>query len=56
MFFISELSPIVNLNTNSKGYFNIDFKKNLEVFGNKLAVQSISIAPFQFKAIFISED
>ena len=56
MFFMSELSPPVNLNNDSKGFLKIDFKKYLEVFGNKLAVKSISIAPFQFKAKFISEN
>ena len=56
MFFMTELSPPVNLNVDSKGFFTIDFKKNLEVFGNKLAVKSISIAPFQFKARFIGEN
>ena len=56
LFFMSELSPTVNLDNNTKGFFKIDFKKNLEVFGNKLAVKSISIAPFQFRARFISEN
>ena len=56
MFFMSELSPTINLNINTKGFFRIDFKKNLEVFGNKLSVQSISIAPFQFRARFVSEN
>ena len=56
MFFMSELSPPVNLNNDSKGFLKIDFKKYLEVYGNKLAVESISIAPFQFKARFISEN
>ena len=56
MFFMSELSPTVSLDNDSKGFFKIDFKKNLEVFGNKLAIKSISIAPFQFRARFISEN
>ena len=56
MFFMSELSPTVNLDNNTRGSFKIDFKKNLEVFGNKLVVKSISIAPFQFRARFISEN
>ena len=56
MFFISELSPIVNLNKNSEGFFNITWEKNLEVFGNGSAVKSISIAPFKFKTRYISEE
>ena len=55
MFFISELSPMVNLNQETKGYIDIKFKKNLEVFGDGSAVKSISIAPFEFKARFINE-
>ena len=54
MFFISELSPMINLNQDSKGYIDIDFKKNLEVFGNGSAVTSISIAPFEFQTRYIN--
>ena len=56
MFFISELSPMVNLNQETKGYIDINFKKNLEVFGNGSAVKSISIAPFEFQTRFINEE
>ena len=56
MFFISELSPIVDLNKNSEGFFRIILEKNLEVFGNGSAVKSISIAPFKFKTRYISEE
>ena len=55
MFFVSELFPIVNLNQNAEGYFSINMEKNLEVYGNGLAVTSISIAPFKFKTRYISE-
>jgi hypothetical protein len=55
LFFISELSPMINLNQNAEGYLDINFKKNLEVFGNGSAVTSISIAPFEFKTRFITE-
>ena len=55
LFFVSELSPIINLNQNSKGYFSINWEKNLEVFGNGSTVKSISIAPFKFKTKYISE-
>ena len=55
MFFVSELSPALNLNQNSKGYFHINLEKNLEVFGNGSAVETISIAPFKFKTKYISE-
>ena len=55
IFFISELSPMINLNQDSKGYIDINFKKNLEVFGNGSAVTSISIAPFEFQTRFINE-
>ena len=55
MFFISELSPMINLNKNSKGYFNIILKNNLEVFGDGKSVKSISIAPFELQTRFISE-
>jgi len=55
MFFITELSPVINLNQNSEGYFIINFQKNLEVFGDGSVIKSISIAPFQFKGTFISE-
>ena len=54
MFFISELSPMINLNQDSKGYIDINFKKNLEVFGNGAAVKSISIPPFEFQTRFIN--
>ena len=55
MFFVSELSPIVNLNQNAEGYFSLNLEKNLEVYGNGSAVTSISIAPFKFKTRYISE-
>ena len=55
MFFVSELNPLVFLNKNSEGYFNINLEKNLEVFGNGSFVQSISIAPFKLDTKFISE-
>ena len=55
IFFISELSPMLNLNQDSKGYIEINFKKNLEVFGDGSAVKSISIAPFEFQTKFITE-
>lgn len=55
VFFVSEISPVVNLNKNSEGYFIINFKKNLEVFGDGSEIKSISIAPFQFKGTFISD-
>ena len=56
IFFISELSPIIDLNQNPKGYFSINWEKNLEVYGNGSTVTSISIAPFQFKTKYISEE
>ena len=56
MLFVSEVSPIINLDQNSKGYFSINWEKNLEVFGNGSTVTSISIAPFQFKTKYISEE
>ena len=56
MFFISELSPMVNLNQKSKGYIEINFKKNLEVFGDGSSVKSISIAPFEFQTRFINKE
>ena len=55
MFFVSELSPIINFNQNPEGYFSISLEKNLEVFGNGAAVKSISIAPFKFKTKYVSE-
>ena len=55
MFFNTELSPMVNLNEGSKGYIEINFKKNLEVFGDGSNVKSISIAPFEFQTKFITE-
>jgi len=55
VFFISELSPMINLNQESKGYIEINLKKNLEVFGDGSAVKSISIAPFEFQTRFITE-
>ena len=56
MFFVSEISPIIDLTQNSKGYFSINWENNLEVFGNGSTVTSISIAPFQFKTKYISEE
>ena len=55
MFFITELSPMINLNQGSNGYIEINFKKNLELFGDGSAVKSISIAPFEFQTRFITE-
>ena len=55
MFFVSTLSPSVNLTKNSEGYFIIDLEKNLEVYGDGSVVKSISIAPFRFKTKFVSE-
>ena len=55
IFFITELSPMINLNKDSKGQIDIDLKKNLEVFGNGLSVTSISIAPLEFQTRFINE-
>lgn len=55
LFFVSEISPVVNLNKNTEGYFIINFKKNLEVFGDGSEIKSISIAPFKFKGTFISD-
>ena len=55
IFFISELSPMLSLNQESKGYIEINFKRNLEVFGDGSAVKSISIAPFEFQTRFITE-
>ena len=55
MFFVTELSPVVNLDQNSEGYFSRSWEKNLEVFGNGSAVKSISIAPFKFKTRYVSE-
>ena len=55
MFFNTELSPMVNLNQSSKGSIEINFKKNLEVFGDGSTVKSISIAPFEFQTRFITE-
>ena len=45
---------MINLNQDSKGYIDIDLKKNLEVFGNGSAVTSISIAPFEFQTRYIN--
>ena len=55
IFFVSELSPVVNLNQKAEGYFSINMEKNLEVYGNGSAVTSISIAPFKFKTRYINE-
>ncbi len=56
MFFVSDLSPAVNLNQDSEGYFNIDLERNLEVFGKGSFVTSISIAPFQLKTKFTNQN
>ena len=55
IFFVSELPLPLNLNQNSEGYFDINLENNLEVFGNGLAVETISIAPFKFKINYTSE-
>jgi hypothetical protein len=46
---------MLSLNQESKGYIEINFKRNLEVFGDGSAVKSISIAPFEFQTRFITE-
>ena len=46
---------MINLNQGSNGYIEINFKKNLELFGDGSAVKSISIAPFEFQTRFITE-
>ena len=55
VFFTSELNEPINLSNNLKGYIELKYKKNLEVFGNGSEIKSISIAPFLFKAKFISD-
>ena len=45
---------MINLNKDSNGYIDINFEKNLEVFGNGSEVTSISIAPFEFQTRFIN--
>tara|TARA_Y100001968_G_scaffold333950_1_gene401739 strand:+ start:29674 stop:30438 length:765 start_codon:yes stop_codon:yes gene_type:complete len=50
MFFMIKLSPQINLDSTSEGFFNINYQKDLEVYGNGSLIQSISIAPFIFTA------
>ncbi len=54
IFYFSELGNSITINKKSEGYFDIKYKKNLEVYGNGKEVKSISIAPFMFKANFIN--
>ena len=52
LFYLSKLSLPIKLNKNSKGFFEINYIKNLEVYGNGNSIKSISIAPFLFKTVF----
>ena len=52
IFYTSELQPSIKLDSISKGYIDIKFKKKLEVYGNGNIVKSISIAPILFEAIY----
>ena len=54
MFYMSELSPEINLDKNSSGFIQLNYQKNLEVYGDGGSVRSISIAPFIIKATYIN--
>ena len=54
MFYMSELVPEIILDKNSSGYIQLNYQKNLEVYGDGGSVKSISIAPFIIKARYIN--
>ena len=54
IFYTSELSSPVIISDQFKGYFDIKYIKNLEVYGDGLKIRSISIAPFLFKSSYFS--
>ena len=54
MFYMSELSPEIILDKNSSGSIQLNYQKNLEVYGDGGSVKSISIAPFIIKATYIN--
>ena len=49
LYYSSELFPPINLK-DSKGFIDIQYIRNLEVYGDGNVLKSISIAPFLFKA------
>tara|TARA_B100001287_G_scaffold151096_1_gene127141 strand:- start:295 stop:1101 length:807 start_codon:yes stop_codon:yes gene_type:complete len=54
MFYMSELVPEIILDKNSSGSIELNYQKNLEVYGDGGSVKSISIAPFIIKAIYLN--
>ena len=54
MFYMSELVPGIVLNKNSLGSIQLNYQKNLEVYGDGGSVKSISIAPFIIKATYMN--
>ena len=52
IFYTSEFPSPVTINEKSKGYFDIKYIKNLEVYGDGIKIRSISIAPFLFKSFY----
>tara|TARA_Y100001933_G_scaffold99267_1_gene99701 strand:- start:546 stop:1367 length:822 start_codon:yes stop_codon:yes gene_type:complete len=55
VFYNLELSPPIKIVEGDKGFINIRYKKNLEVYGNGKDVKSISTAPIIFSARFNKE-
>ena len=55
VFYNLELSPPIKILEGDKGFINIRYKKNLEVYGNGKDVKSISTAPIIFSARFKKE-
>jgi len=53
LFYLSKLSKPAKIDDLSKGDFQINLIKNLEVYGNGKSVKSISVAPFIFRAIYL---
>ena len=52
LFYSSRFKSPIKIKKNTKGYFDISYQKNLEVYGNGKVIKSISTAPFLFKAAF----
>ncbi len=56
VFYNLELSPPINIIDNQRGFIEIKYQENLEVYGNGKEVKSISTAPIIFSTILKKKD
>ena len=55
MFYISELSPKLIMENNSRYFIELKYKRKLEVYGDGNSIKSISVAPFVFETFLKNE-